>query len=119
MEKRSRKSKKQVALDYDHIEFLISIMPPEDQSKIDFAEDFIHKYLVPNVEDDDIIKLEPMKFKLLKYLLASLLWKHESGFNASWAAHEPFAMSNSIGSSIRQPFLFFKSSGPEPFATWV
>ena len=83
MEKRSRKSKKQVALDYDHIEFLISIMPPEDQSKIDFAESFIHRFLVPDAQDDDIIALEPIECRLLKYLLASLLWKYESEFKAS------------------------------------
>jgi len=78
-----RRSKRQIALDYDHIEFLVSIMPPEDQSKIDFAEEFLHKYLFPNAKDDDIIKLEPLKFKLLKYLLASVLWKHLSGLRIS------------------------------------
>jgi hypothetical protein len=80
---KKRRSKKQVALDYDHIEFLISIMPPEDQSKIDFAEDFIHRFLVPDAQDDDIISLEPIQCRLLKYLLASVLWKHESEFKAS------------------------------------
>ena len=83
MKKQSRKSKKQVALDYDHIEFLISIMPHEDQSKIDFAENFIHSFLVPDAQDEDIISLEPIKCRLLKYLLASVLWKYESEFNAS------------------------------------
>lgn len=78
-----RRSKKQIALDYDQIEFHISTMTPEDQSKIDFAEDFIHKYLFPNAKEDDVIKLDPMKFKLLKYLLASLLWKFESVSKAS------------------------------------
>lgn len=83
MEKRSRQSKKQVALDYNHMEYLVSIMPHEDQSKIDFAEDFIHRFLVPDAGDEDIISLEPMKLKLLKYLLASILWKYESEFKAS------------------------------------
>ena len=78
-----RRSKRQIALDYDHIEFLVSIMPPEDQSKIDFAEDFIHRFLVPDAGDEDIISLEPMKLKLLKYLLASILWKYESEFKVS------------------------------------
>lgn len=78
MENRTRKSKKQVALDYNQIDFLISVMSPQDKGKIKFAEDFIHRFLAPGAEDDDIIKLEPMKIKLLKYLLASLLWKHES-----------------------------------------
>ena len=80
MEKRSRRSKKQIALDYDHIEFHISTMTPEDQSKIDFAEDFIHRFLVHDAQDDDIIALEPIECRLLKYLLASLLWKYESEF---------------------------------------
>lgn len=78
-----RRGKKQVALDYDHIEFLISIMPPQDQGKVKFAEDFINRFLVPDAQDDDIIALEPMKSKLLKYLLASILWKYESEFKAS------------------------------------
>jgi hypothetical protein len=76
-------SKDQTSMDYDHIEFLISIMTPGDQSKIDFAENFIHRFLVPDAQDDDIISLEPIECRLLKYLLASVLWKHESGLKAN------------------------------------
>lgn len=63
-------------MDLGHIEFLISIMTPEDQRKIEFVEDFIHKYLIPFAEDDDIITLEPLEYKMFKYLFASLLWKY-------------------------------------------
>ena len=73
-----QRSKDQTTIDLGHIEFLISLMTPEDQNKIKFVEYFIHKYLVPNAEDDDIITLEPLEFKTFKYLLASLLWKFES-----------------------------------------
>jgi len=74
--KRRQKSKDQTPMDLEHIEYLISIMPPEDQSKIEFVEDFIHKFLIPFAEDDDIISLEPLEYKTFKYLLASLLWKY-------------------------------------------
>ena len=68
-----RRSKRQIALDYDHIEFLVSIMPPEDQSKIDFAEEFLHKYLFPNAKDDDIIKLEDEKYPAIRSYFTELL----------------------------------------------
>jgi len=75
--KRRQRSKDQTTIDLGHIEFLISLMNPEDQNKIEFVEDFIHKYLIPFVEDDDIITIEPLEYKTFKYLLASLLWKFE------------------------------------------
>lgn len=75
---RRQRSKDQPPRDLEHIENLISIMTPVDQSKIEFVENFIHKYLIPFAEDDDIITLEPLEFKTFKYLLASLLWKYAS-----------------------------------------
>jgi len=58
-------------------------MSPEDQGKVKFAEDFIHRFLVPDADDEDIISLEPIECRLMKYLLASLLWKYESQLKAS------------------------------------
>lgn len=80
---RRRKNKDHTPLDLGHIEFLISIMPPYDKRKIEFVEGFIHRYLIPNIKDDDIIALEPMDYRLLKYLMFSLLMKYESETTAS------------------------------------
>ena len=80
---RRRKSKDHTPLDLGHIEFLISIMPPDDKRKIEFVEGFIHRYLIPNIKDDDILELEPMDYRLLKYLMFSLLMKYESETTAS------------------------------------
>ena len=52
-------------------------MSPEDQERIDFIERFVHKYLIPGVQDDDEINLEPLNFKLLKYLLFTLIVNYE------------------------------------------
>ena len=65
-------------MDYGHIDYCVSIMSQEDQGKIKFIEDFIHSYLTPGAEDNDIITIEPLEYKLLKYLLFSLLMKYES-----------------------------------------
>lgn len=83
MKNRSQRSKERSRLDYDHIEFCVSTMSPEDQGKIEFIEDFIHRFLAPGAGDDDIITIDPLECKLLKYLLFSLLMKYESVSGAS------------------------------------
>lgn len=81
--KRKQRGSEQSLFDFGHIEFLISNMPPDDKRKIEFVEGFIHRYLIPNIKDDDILELEPMDYRLLKYLMFSLLMKYESETTAS------------------------------------
>ena len=81
--KRKQRSSDQSLFDFGHIEFLISNMPPDDKQKIEFVECFIHRYLIPDIKDDDILELEPMDYRLLKYLMFSLLMKYESETTAS------------------------------------
>lgn len=64
-------------LEMEHIEFLISMMSQADQEKICFIELFVHKYLIPGVMDEDEIYIEPMKFKLMKFLLFTMLVNYE------------------------------------------
>jgi len=78
LQSQRKKSKDHNDQDLEHIEFLISILPAEDKGKIAFVEDFIHRYLMPDAQDGDIITLESLEYKLLKYLLTSLLWRYES-----------------------------------------
>lgn len=81
--KRKQRSSDQSLFDFGHIEFLISNMHPDDKQKIEFVECFIHRYLIPDIKDDDIIALAPMDYRLLKYLMFSLLMKYESMSTAS------------------------------------
>lgn len=64
-------------LEMGHIEFLISLMSPLDQEKICYIDRFVHKYLIPGVMDEDEIYIEPLKFKLLKYLLFTMIVNYE------------------------------------------
>ena len=81
--RRRQRGKPYKEIDFQHIDFLISILPPEDQDKIKYVESLFHKLLPPNIEDGDVIIFEPMKCKLFKYLLFSLILKYESESNAS------------------------------------
>ena len=83
MVKRNQKSNDKPFMDYGLIDYCISTLSQEDQGKMEFIEDFIHSYLAPGAEDNDIITIEPLEYKLLKYLLFSLLMKYESVSGAS------------------------------------
>ena len=78
MKKRSQKSNDKPFMDYGLIDYCVSSLSQEDQGKMEFIEDFIHSYLAPSAQDYDIIIIEPLEYKLLKYLLFSLLMKYES-----------------------------------------
>ena len=75
---RSQRSKQQREIYYQHLEYLISFLPLEDQAKIKYVERAIEKILLPNVKEEDIIIIEPINCKLFKYLLFSLILNYES-----------------------------------------
>lgn len=65
-------------MEMEHIEFLISMLPIEEQDKINHIERFLRKYFFPDAEDGDEIQIEPMNFRLLKYTLFSMLLNYQS-----------------------------------------
>jgi len=61
----------------EHIGFLISMLPTEEQERINTIEQFLRKYFLPAAEDRDEIQFEPITFRLLKYLLFTIIVNYQ------------------------------------------